>query len=867
MKYYFCIFLLFCSSFLQAQLTDQFSDGDFNNNPVWFGDITSWNVHSGALKSVNTVANSQFYLSTNSSIVRNTEWNLSVTLQFNTSSLNYVDVYLVADEENIKSDAKNGYFVRIGGSKDEISLYKRVNGVSTILIDGTDEVTNKSMNTIALKVTCDEKYTWNLQYNPTGQSNNYMSEGMATDSSVKVSKWFGILVSQSTSSFFQKHIFDNIQVKALQKDTSPPTVLQSKLNEKSIELTFDEDVDSNWVHNVNFFQFSDGNGSVLPISSVTRTTTNFTSYTISLVNPLYEDGQYTMRIFNAKDHEGNVATSTINLSFLFAKPTMATYKQIVISELMPDPVPAVTLPEKEYIEIFNTSNKSFDLKDYVLSDPSIAVKLPSYVLSPNEYLILCKISDTADFKPYGKILALPNMPSLNNSSDVVTLNNANGKLVDKVAYFLSWYKNAQMDDGGYALELIDPQNKCLVEENWTASTSATGGTPGALNAVKAILQDLVAPKIVSLNVLSPTKLQFIFSEKVDSSSLVKTNFSFSPTAQIKSVVWKVDSLNMAWLELMDSLPRNVEMVLNIAKLKDCAGNLNENLSTAFALPEKIEVGDVLINEVLFDPLPYGADFVELANITSKYIDLKGCMFANLKNDSIGNKKVLFSNSFILKPNQYLALTTDKNNILNIYAKAQFGGIEQVASLPTYYDDMGNVIFLDPNGNVLDRFDYNQSMHSPLVAKKEGVSLEKINLTLATNDPNNWTSASKESGYATPGYANSQYLALGLSDEDIYIEPQLITPNGDGNQDFMVVGIRSDKIGTLRNIIIYDVMGREVKKLLKNSYLGTNTWVQWDGTDESNNHLPVGHYILWMEAVDTSGNVFHYKKKAVVGARF
>jgi flagellar hook assembly protein FlgD len=111
------------------------------------------------------------------------------------------------------------------------------------------------------------------------------------------------------------------------------------------------------------------------------------------------------------------------------------------------------------------------------------------------------------------------------------------------------------------------------------------------------------------------------------------------------------------------------------------------------------------------------------------------------------------------------------------------------------------------------------------------------------------------------------MALGITDEDVSIEPQLITPNGDGDKDFMLISIRSDKLGALRNIILFDVMGREVKRLLKNGYTGSNTFVQWDGTDETNNPLPIGHYIIWLEAIDKSGNVVHYKKKVVVGARF
>jgi hypothetical protein len=155
-----------CVSFLirfaNAQIQDDFSDGDFSAKPNWVGDTSSWTASSGVLKSKNTVASSQFYLSTGSEMAKNTEWTILTSLQFNTSSLNYVDIYLVADSADIKSAVKNGYFVRIGGTKDEICLYKRKNGTVTLLIDGADGVTNKSANTINVKVTCNDKYEWNL---------------------------------------------------------------------------------------------------------------------------------------------------------------------------------------------------------------------------------------------------------------------------------------------------------------------------------------------------------------------------------------------------------------------------------------------------------------------------------------------------------------------------------------------------------------------------------------------------------------------------------------------------------------------------------------------------------------------------------
>lgn len=863
----FLIVLLQVSSL--AQVSDDFSDQDFKQDPTWVGDTSSWQIVSGALKSNHVVASSQFYLSTPSQLVKNTEWSLLVNLQFNTSSANYVDIYLVSDSANVQSKGRNGYFVRIGGTKDEISLYKKINGISTVLIDGLDGVTNKSTNTIALRVTCNDSFRWALQRNLQGVMSDFASEGVIVDSSCKTSNWFGISVVQSTASFFQKHIFDQVSIKTIERDTLPPALVYQDFvtNMNPLTIKFDEPIDTNWMQSAGALQLFDKNERQVKIVKIKMDSLVKNSYRIYFQDVSFDEGEYVLLVNNAKDLAGNVNETKMTDKIVYKKPSFALYKEIVISEILPDPVPSIGLPEKEYVEIFNTTDKMFDLKDYVFSDPSTSVKMPSYLLGPFEYLILCSISDTSNFRKYGKVLGLNALPSLNNTSDVLTIKSSQGVLVDKIAYSLSWFNDTHKDDGGYSLELIDPSNACLKSENWKASNSIVGGTPGTQNSNYRILKDTLRPSVVSVEMLEPNEIKINFSEDVDSAFFTTQNFSIDPTISIDSVVWKSDSLAMLRLKLSQALIRGKEYKITSKQLQDCAGNTSFNRVYSLLLPEQPTTGDVLINELLFNPLPYGSDFVELYSKSDKILDLKGWYIANLKNDTIANKKLLFKNSFLLKPNEYIVLTEDRNNILNTYPKSVADRIIEVAVLPTFYDDIGNVILLSPDAKVIDQFDYNNDMHAASLTKKEGVSLEKINPTFATNDPNNWTSASQQAGYATPGYANSQYIALGIVDDDISIEPSIITPNGDGDKDFMLLSIKSEKLGAIRNIIIFDVMGREVRRLLKNGYSGSHTVIQWDGTDETNNPLPVGHYIVWLEVVDKSGNTSHYKKKVVVGARF
>ncbi|MBK7854308.1 MAG: hypothetical protein IPJ79_04840 [Bacteroidetes bacterium] len=122
----YLIILMLVSSVAKAQVTDDFSDGDFTNNPAWVGDVASWQVTGGQLNSNHSTINSSFYLSTPSTIASNAQWEIWVNFKQATSSANYIDIYLTSDIQDLNAATGNGYFVRIGGSTDEISLYKKL---------------------------------------------------------------------------------------------------------------------------------------------------------------------------------------------------------------------------------------------------------------------------------------------------------------------------------------------------------------------------------------------------------------------------------------------------------------------------------------------------------------------------------------------------------------------------------------------------------------------------------------------------------------------------------------------------------------------------------------------------------------------
>ncbi|HJM16105.1 MAG TPA: hypothetical protein QF851_01485, partial [Flavobacteriales bacterium] len=80
MRKTFLFFIVFSFPHLiSAQFTDNFSDGDFTNNPTWFGDLDKFEVDSSKrLHTIYDSVSSEIYLSTISKVSENAVWEFSL---------------------------------------------------------------------------------------------------------------------------------------------------------------------------------------------------------------------------------------------------------------------------------------------------------------------------------------------------------------------------------------------------------------------------------------------------------------------------------------------------------------------------------------------------------------------------------------------------------------------------------------------------------------------------------------------------------------------------------------------------------------------------------------------------------------------
>lgn len=566
---------------------------------------------------------------------------------------------------------------------------------------------------------------------------------------------------------------------------------------------------------------------------------------------------YNLIVQNVEDLAGNAMPST-QFPFDYIVPDTAEFRDVVINEIMADPSPVVGLPDAEYVELFNTTTtKTFDLANWTFSDASSNTTLPTYTLGPGEYVLLVEPASAGLFSAFSNVLSVPSMPSLNNSGDDLVLLDNTSNYIDAVSYDLSWYNDAIKDDGGWSLEQINPFTPCSSAANWSASADLSGGTPESQNSIFDNTPDLIAPSVLSSIVNSSTSITLLFDEAIDQVTINSATITTSPSLTFSSAF--ASGFNGILIQFSTPMVTATIYTITISGISDCAGNLVGAANTAvFGLPETAGAGDLVINEVLYDPLSGGSDYVELYNTSEKIIDLSTLYMANEVDGLIANILPITPDGLVLLPSDYLLLTENTAYVTSEYPDAVASKI-LVTDLPSYNNGEGTVVLLDNTSNVIDLFRYSDDLHFALLADIEGVSLERVDPERATDDDSNWHSAAETVDWGTPGYKNSQFTASPEPTGDITIDPAIFSPDNDGYQDILVISYDFDQPGASGTLRIHDMSGRSIRTLFENELLGTSGAVSWDGLTDDNDKARIGPYVVLFEAFMLTGETMVFQE--------
>lgn len=557
------------------------------------------------------------------------------------------------------------------------------------------------------------------------------------------------------------------------------------------------------------------------------------------------------------------------ITFLFVHALCSAQSvrySVVISEVMADPSPVVQLPNAEYIELKNVSGSAINLQGWHLTTSTgRSNAFLSYLLPADSFLIITSITQARTFAAYGRALGITNFPSLNNDSATISLIAREGNVIHTVNYNTTWFGNDIKKEGGWSLEMRDTRNGCAGKENWTASTDAHGGTPGTKNSVDAMLTYNKAPLITNAYLLNDRTIIVQFDAAVDSANAATVaRYSLSPTIALQNVRVLNPLLNLVQVTLTSPLNAATVYTLTVNNIINCKGNAIPTQQIKIGTPQAAATGDVVINEILFNPRPGGYDYVELYNRSKKIIDVSNLYIANRSsNGSIANYKKISNQPLYLFEGDYIVSTEDSTALNKQYNVQNKKAVVQISSLPSYPDDAGNVVITNINNAVIDEVAYHHNWHFPLISNKEGVALERIDPAGPSNNKDNWHSAATTAGYGTPGYQNSQYQLFQNPNVTINIKPAVFSPDNDGRDDVATVTYTLAESGYVANIFIYDASGRQVRHLVKNAVLGLQGFFTWNGLDEKEQRLPVGPYIIYTELFNLQGRKKVFKNTIIL----
>ncbi|GMU85785.1 MAG: hypothetical protein AMXMBFR48_10270 [Ignavibacteriales bacterium] len=483
-----------------------------------------------------------------------------------------------------------------------------------------------------------------------------------------------------------------------------------------------------------------------------------------------------------------------NKVYLTVTPVSPQYSfnELIINEIMYAP----SSPEKEWIEIYNRSGRTINLKKWRIADRTSETSLTNndFLLAPQQFAVLSDDSTLLSLYPQAISLLTGSIPSLNNDGDRLLLKDSLGIIIDSVTYFTQWG-----GAGGRSLERVYYDSVSSLPGNWRSSEGIYKGTPGLANSVlpKSFDLALTGFRAITDYAIIGEAAPFIASIK-NRGQLASQNFTLEiyhdrSLDSLPDISEMILSLPISALASGDSVLINLSVNLATSGMQYFISVINysadENLlnnrgyaSQRFAQPYTNR-GDIIFNELMYAPGSGEPEWIEIYNRSSAPLLLNGFMIADEQDTS------RIQSARLLMPDSYIVISRD-SSIASLYNHA-FQSV--VAGFPALNNSGDRIMLLDSLGKILDSLVY-----SPAWGGEDGRSLERISFSSSSIDSTNWKTAAVRRK-ATPGLMNSvSPKDFNLKLDSLHASP-LFPVKGD------TVGITAFLTNTGRTSMNFDLM--------------------------------------------------------------
>jgi len=790
-----------------------------------------------------------------------TRWSFLVRHGYDPSSLNNWSVFLLSDNSPAGMYADggtNGFAIGVNliGSDDTLRLWKVKGSLITSIINCRINWQTEIGIKDAVRILVERSRSGDWTVSVSRLTGNNIGTAFGTDNELFSQGWFGVYYRYS-STRDRLLWLDDISIEGnFYDDNEAPFITGCEISGKnSVEITLNEEPANGIMAADNFSLNTAENKSISVIKY------NNLTYKVEFIEEFTNKSLNNLIIKQICD---NSANCSLNIQVGFT-PVWAETGDVAITEIMADPLPEVSLPGKEYIEITNRTEYSFNIRNWKLLTEAQYTLFPETTIQPSGILIICATQDTLAFKKFGNVIGVKQFPSLTDGGRLIYITDSTGTLIHGVEYSSDWYKNELKSNGGWSLEMIDTRFPFYDKANWIASESRKGGTPGSVNSVSESNPDISFYGIQNVFPDDSTNILIRFTEPV---------FTFS--GKIKDIKIKGNEITDLFpadplfrefrVKLADPLQLAEIHQLEIAEdISDFAGNRIQKWNFNFGLPEPAKQGDILFNELLFNSLPGDPDYLELFNTSEKVIDASRIQLVSVNDDTgdVSEPVVVSEMKRCILPGTYYAITTGTNRISERYPSTDPDYLFETTALPSMSDDKGHLKLYNRELDRIDEVFYNEDMHYSLLSTREGVALEKTMPQNKSEEAASWHSASQSSGWGTPGAPNSVFAEMPSTSDKVVFSSSKITPDNDGNEDFLTIMLNLKGNGNVISVMVFDETGNYVRKIAANLFAGAEASLIWNGTSDDGSLVNTGIYIILITLYDDTGKTARWKKVCTV----